>query len=709
MSSGERSGGLGGFELVVFGAATVVGAWWGGAVLAAALFAQSGLGGGLAVAVSALVAVPSQMSDPRRAWPAEQAAVLPGPYAYWVCTAVVLAVLVCAVWLVWLWVGSNLGQKRRKRLGQVVRGRFARRRELATLAVDGPTPGRFLLGRHRGWGDTVLATESRMHMTLPPRWRRRRRAWFQAHQFDRGAVGLFGVSRAYKSVVLTSGIKVWDGPMIISSVKGDLLEATYAERCAAGEVKVFDPTGSLLDADGDCPYVTANWSPVVEGMSAQDAQAAAKALSDAKPADTGTTNSEFFSQQATQLLAGLIWLAGNLPRDHSGVLWGVGQVSHWVFRLTPMNTDEGPSLQRAVDRARQGAERAGNTAKELEADRVEGWLAGVWAQAPETRGSVYANAQNMLWPWQSPQVEMSAVTNEIDLEWLLDSTGGRANTLYICAPPSEMRLYAPVFAGLLNDMLAQLAAHFNRSGKPLDPTLAIVVDEAGNTPINDLPEYASVVAGMGGLLITVWQSVSQIESKFGQRTGTLLANMLTKMLMAGQSDADTLEMFRKLIGEEEVAQASLSGATGGLAGHTQVQQSTTVTSMAPETIIRQMRVGDAVVIHGTLPPAHVRAIRWWEDPLFRARDASRAAERDTSWSAAADPSCRDLDHPSPATSAEASHVASADASHGPASDLSWACGNCGLFFEAEAEAIDCEVGHGDDTVSVDGDEEVAPM
>jgi len=699
VSSGERSGGLGGFELVVFALATLVGAWWGGAVLAAAVFAQSGLGAGLTVAVAALVAVPSQMSDPRRAWPAEQAAVLPGPFAYWVCTAVVLAVLVVAVWLVWLWVGSNLGQRRRKRLGQVVRGRFARRSELATLAVDGPTTGRFLLGRHRGWGDTVLATESRMHVPQPPWWQFRRRAWFRAHQFDRGAVGLFGISRAYKSVMLTSGIKVWDGPMIISSVKGDLLDATYDDRRVRGEVKVFDPTGSLLDADGDCRYVTANWSPVVEGMSAQSAQAAAKALSDSKPADTGTTNSEFFSQQATQLLSGLIWLAGNLPRDGSSVLWGVGQVSHWVFRLTPMTSDEGPSLLRVLDRVRGRAEAAGDSVKELEADRVEGWLAGVWAQAQETRGSVYANAQNMLWPWQSPQVEMSAVTNEIDLEWLLDSTGGRVNTLYICAPPSEMRLYAPVFAGLLNDMLAQLAGHFNRSGKPLDPTLAIVVDEAGNTPINDLPEYASVVAGMGGLLITVWQSVSQIESKFGQRTGTLLANMLTKMLMAGQSDADTLEMFRKLIGEEEVAQASLSGATGGLAGHTQVQQSTTVTSMAPETIIRQMRVGDAVVIHGTLPPAHVRAIRWWEDPLFRSVDASRAAASDVSWAAAADPSR--------ATSGDASHVATADVSHVDAAEASWACGGCGLFFESEADAIDCEVGHGDDTLHVD--EGVAPM
>jgi type IV secretion system protein VirD4 len=699
VSSGERSGGLGGFELVVFALATLVGAWWGGAVLAAAVFAQSGLGAGLTVAVAALVAVPSQMSDPRRAWPAEQAAVLPGPYAYWVCTAVVLAVLVVAVWLMWLWVGSNLGQRRRKRLGQVVRGRFARRSELATLAVDGPTMGRFLLGRHRGWGDTVLATESRMHVPQPPWWRFRRRAWFRAHQFDRGAVGLFGISRAYKSVMLTSGIKVWDGPMIISSVKGDLLDATYDDRRVRGEVKVFDPTGSLLDADGDCRYVTANWSPVVEGMSAQAAQGAAKALSDSKPADTGTTNSEFFAQQATQLLSGLIWLAGNLPRDGSSVLWGVGQVSHWVFRLTPMTSDEGPSLLRVLDRVRGRAEVAGDAMKELEADRVEGWLAGVWAQAQETRGSVYANAQNMLWPWQSPQVEMSAVTNEIDLEWLLDSTGGRVNTLYICAPPSEMRLYAPVFAGLLNDMLAQLAGHFNRSGKPLDPTLAIVVDEAGNTPINDLPEYASVVAGMGGLLITVWQSVSQIESKFGQRTGTLLANMLTKMLMAGQSDADTLEMFRKLIGEEEVSQASLSGATGGLAGHTQVQQSTTVTSMAPETIIRQMRVGDAVVIHGTLPPAHVRAIRWWEDPLFRSVDASRAAASDVSWAAAADSSR--------ATSGDASQVATADVSHVDAAEASWACGGCGLFFESEADAIDCEVGHGDDTLHVD--EGVAPM
>jgi type IV secretion system protein VirD4 len=489
--------------------------------------------------------------------------------------------------------------------------------------------------------------------------------------------------------------------MIISSVKGDLLADTYDDRCRVGEVKVFDPTGSLLDSAGDCPYVTAQWSPVVEGMSAQEAQQAAKALADSKPADTGTTNSEFFTQQATQVLAGLIWLAGNLPREgSSGVLWGVGQVSHWVFRLTPMNTDEGPSLQRALDRARQVAERAGNPVKELEADRVEGWLAGVWAQAPETRGSVYANAQNMLWPWQSPQVEMSAVTNEIDLAWLLDGTGGRTNTLYICAPPSEMRLYAPVFAGLLNALLAQLAAHFNRSGEPLDPTLAIIVDEAGNTPINELPEYASIVAGMGGLLVTVWQSVSQVQSKFGERTGTLLANMLTKMLMAGQSDADTLEMFRKLIGEEEVSQASLSGATGGLAGHTQVQQSTTVTSMAPETVIRQMRVGDAVVIHGTLPPAHVRAIRWWEDPLFRVLDASRSAESEPSWATSSDPSL--------VATPDSSHVDAGDVSHGPDPEMSWACGHCGTFWETEAQAVDCEISHDVAPVLV-SDEGVDPV
>lgn len=682
MSSGERSGGLGGFELVVFGAATLVGAWWGGAVLGAAAFAQARLGAGLSVAVAALVAVPSTMNDPRQAWPAEQAAVLPGPVGYWLCTAVVLAVAVAALWTVWVWVGANLGQKRRKRLGQVVRGRFARRSELVTLAVDGPTPGRFLLGRHRGWGDTVLATESRMHAVVPSRWHPRHRAWFVRHQFDRGAVGLFGPSRSFKSVVLTAGIKAWTGPMVISSVKGDLLDATYAQRAAAGEVKVFDPTGSLLDVHGDCPYVTAQWSPVTEGMSAQEAQAAAKALSDSKPADSGTTNSEFFSQQATQLLAGLIWLAGNLPRDTSGVLWGVGQVSQWVFRLTPMVSDDGPSLQRALDRVRSRARAAGDRGTELEADRAEGWLAGVWAQAPETRGSVYANAQNMLWPWQSPQVEMSAVTNEIDLEWLLDGTGGRTNTLYICAPPSEMRLYAPVFAGLLNALLAQLAAHFNRTSTPLDPTLAIVVDEAGNTPINDLPEYASVVAGMGAVLVTVWQSVAQIESKFKDRTGTLLANMLSKMLMAGQSDADTLEMFRKLIGEEEVAQASLSGATGGLAGHTQVQHSTTVTSMAPETIIRQMRVGDGVLIHGTLPPVHVRAIRWWEDPMFTRRPDPPPVQ----WAPTAEPSQPMANVPSERTSEP---------------DDAWACRFCGLFFPSEADAGDCEARH-EEALAVEG-------
>jgi hypothetical protein len=40
--------------------------------------------------------------------------------------------------------------------------------------------------------------------------------------------------------------------------------------------------------------------------------------------------------------------------------------------------------------------------------------------------------------------------------------------------------------------------------------------------------------------------------------------------------------------------------------------------LLPAHVIRQMRRQEAVLLHGTLPPIHLRAVRWWDDKTLAA-------------------------------------------------------------------------------------------
>jgi hypothetical protein len=140
-----------------------------------------------------------------------------------------------------------------------------------------------------------------------------------------------------------------------------------------------------------------------------------------------------------------------------------------------------------------------------------------------TRSSIYATAQTVIWPWTDPGVAASARSRKgkgggrgrpagIDLPWLLSG----ANTVYLCSPIEDQKRLAPAFGGLLNDLINQAYRHVAATGLPLDPPLLVVIDEAGNTPLRSLPEYASTLAGIGVLLVTIWQSLAQTRGRLRQ-------------------------------------------------------------------------------------------------------------------------------------------------------------------------------------------------
>ena len=108
------------------------------------------------------------------------------------------------------------------------------------LLVHGPTPGRVLLGR-LGHRRLVAAEARRSVLVVAPT---------QAGKTTRFVV---------------PNVLCWTGPLLVTSVKGDVLCLTAAERARRGATHVFDPTASA----GMTPC---RWSPLLACRTYADAE-----------------------------------------------------------------------------------------------------------------------------------------------------------------------------------------------------------------------------------------------------------------------------------------------------------------------------------------------------------------------------------------------------------------------------------------------------
>ncbi len=588
MSDRDGAGGVGGWMCAL--AAIGAGVIWLGAQLAAGIFGHGFFpitAVGFGRALRGLVKHPG---EPAAAWPEPARAALPGPTAYWVSTMLAAAVVVVVVAVASRWWHQKLGgSERPRRLGVETAARFARTRDLRPLIVPTPTPGRFVLGRV---GRHLVATEDRTQ-PIPTR---SRLLGAKPRRGDRGSVAIVGPTRSGKTVGVISGVLDWMGPAILSSVKTDLMAATIRWRRTLGEVRVFDPTAATSEPG-------AGWSPLRSATSITGAQKAAHALVEAGPRG-GSENLEFFLRLGEQLLWPHLYLAAVSALT-------IGDVVRWMLvqdRPKPKDANSGevwPLLEAQHEHRDPTRRRA--------ALDVEAALRATWALDDRARSSTYATAQTLLAPWADPTVATSGQRQEIDVEWLVSGP----NTLYICAPLHEQARLGPVFGGLLGDLVNQAYERVNRTHTPLPPTL-MVMDEAGNTPTRWLPQVASTCAGMGLLLVTVWQSKAQLDAAYGRLADSVLTNHVTKIFFSGISDPSTLEYAAGLLGDEDIIRRQISTDLGG-GGRRSVSEATHPTRLVPAHALRQVRPGEALLIHATLPPAHLRSRRYYLDRRLRGR------------------------------------------------------------------------------------------
>lgn len=567
--------------LVLLGAASAT--VWGGAQVAVLAASRRTLPVGLGDAIQAALALPRFPGDPKEAWPMPLRPLVPGPALYWVATVVAALVVVgLLVGLHRVFAGPRPGSEHRRRLGVEATARIARRRDLAPLVVRGPLPGRFIVGQV---GGRLVATENRARA----RWRAHR-----SRRGDRSAVAVIGPTRCGKTANVISGILDWEGPAILSSVRDDLLEATLARRRSLGQVKVFDPTGATQEA-------TCRWTPLRDAATPSGSQKAARALLSAYSRPGARSDVEFFGDLGTAFLASLFYVAASSGRTMADVV-------RWVLtRDRPTPTKRGDlaalvDLQLAGDddQKRQWATIAFNS------------LQAVWNNDERTTSGIYVTAQRMLAIWSDPMVAAACQACDVDLEWVVSGS----NTLYICGSLNEQDRLAVLFGGILSDLIEQQAYEWAATQRRALPDLLVVLDEAANTPTRWLPNVASTCSGLGILLVTVWQSKAQIEAAYGPLADAVLTNHGTKIIFAGVSDLSTLDYASRLVGEEEVPHHAVS--TDMARGGHSVNESTTRVRLLPTDILRRAPLGHALLIHGTLPPAHLRSRPYYRSRRLRA-------------------------------------------------------------------------------------------
>jgi len=607
-----------------------------GAHVAATLFGRRPLDANLGDAVAAVLKLPEHVGSPADAWPPEVAARLPGPAGYWTATCLTLLALAVpgvSAWRRWA---------RRARQGGPLgagEGGLARPRDTASLRVKRPVPGRLTLGRH---GRHLLAAEPQTSLAV---------------------VGPTGCGKTIGFAI--PALLEWDGPIIATSVKTDLLDAALAHRRAVGTTWVFDPTG--VTGVG-----ASRWSPLSACTDWVGAIRVATWLCEAaQPRSDTVTDGDYWYSQARKGLAPYLFAAAvsgstmatvvrwvdlqeedeveRLLLDHAG----------WADELAHLRSQgRGDQLRRSLraevqsdvvaatrDRYRRDHPRLARAIVEEDLDDwpssirddvldevddrlarlVEAQLAGearslrssvgppiapldsaraLWGKEKRLKGSVFATMENVVAGYADPAVGEASASSDIDVaDWLSGN-----NTIFVVATAHEQARLRPVLAVLIQQAIRAAYDEANRLGGTLERPALVLLDEAGNiAPLRDLPGYASTARSHGITFVSIWQDLAQIKAIYAERAQTVLNNHRAKLFGAGIADEATLEYISRLIGDQRRTEVNRSGDLGG--PRRSVSEHTTWRRLAPADAIRRVPPGALALVYGSAPVVLLQARR----------------------------------------------------------------------------------------------------
>jgi len=392
---------------------------------------------------------------------------------------------------------------------------------------------------------------------------------------------LLGVQRSGKtSSVVVPTLLAWGGAAIATSTKEELLNLTLDQRRQCGPVWVFAPLDedqSWLERSG---LSGSTWNP----LDAASSSGAAAELADHFTAVGKRGHNAHWYLAASSLISGLV----TCERERGGDMRSV------LARLNRTAPSEYVGLARTVK------------------DSTAAELLLAYALTPEREaGSIASTARSSLSLWTDERVAAATRSgaNDVDLDRLLAEAG----TLYLVAPAEDAERCRPLFSTLLMSLLRRATSKARMQGGVLSPRLLVGLDEAANfARVPRLAGYASSGPGQGIQLLLCYHDLAQIEAGYGvEEARTIWNNCRARLLLPGQGDIKTLEVFSRAIGDEtrlyrsRQSDARLSSSIEQRVGK----------PLASVDELRRMT--SAVLVYANAPPARLELRRWDQVPAWR--------------------------------------------------------------------------------------------
>jgi len=325
------------------------------------------------------------------------------------------------------------------------------------------------------------------------------------------------------------------GAVVTTSTRPDNLAVTMAARSQVGPVAIFDPQGLVEHASSIAGRL--RWSPVRGCERPRTAMLRAVAL---VGEGTGSVeNGAFWRQLTVSAVRCLL---------HAAALDGRPPVDLYRWSHMAAGAKEAVAVLARHPSATPGWDRA---------------LDAIVSADPRARDSVWAMVANTFAPLADPAV-LAAVTpaagEEFDPAAFLAAQG----TLYLLGTSSGASATANLVAALVDDVVDVARRRAARSpGARLDPPLALLLDEAANYPLGDLPALMSEGGGSGIATLAVLQSLAQARDRWGDHAAGAIWDAATvKLVLGGSANADDLGAISRLLGERDVLERTETSGSG---------------------------------------------------------------------------------------------------------------------------------------------------
>jgi type IV secretion system protein VirD4 len=436
------------------------------------------------------------------------------------------------------------------------------------------------------------------------------------------SVLLSAPTRSGKGVgVVVPNLLAWRGSVVVLDIKGENFDITAGYRARHGQ-RVFkwapfaaaqpvsQPGATAQQGTGPSAALprTHRWNPL--GYIRRDPQhvvtdtlAIAQMLYPS--GGHASSNETFFAEQAKNLFLGLVLLMFATPERPCT-----------LGELLRQASGQGRSLHEHLRAVLAQREKAGTPLPQACVDALNRFL----STSENTSSSILASLNAPLTLFADPLVDAATSHNDFDLRELRRTP----MSVYLVIPANRLAESSV----LLNLFFAQ-AIHQNTDELPqANPALKVpcllLLDEAAAVGrIAVLSKAIGYLAGYGLRVLTVVQSISQLESVYGRDDArTFATNHAAQILFAPREQRDANE-YSEMLGtftqRERSNGRSVSNGARGSSTSTSVNESSQRRALLLPQEFKELGADKAVIVLENLKPILADKVRYFDDPVFTER------------------------------------------------------------------------------------------